>query len=73
MCLALPYKIQSINGQTAVVSCPSERNKKIGLPLVKNLKKGDFVLVQNNLAVRKVTAGEAKEIYKLITDDNNSR
>lgn len=72
MCLAIPYKIQSIQGQTAVVGCHGDKNKKIGLQLVKRLKKGDYVLVQNNLAVKKVPAKEAKEIYKLI-NTNKSR
>jgi hydrogenase assembly chaperone HypC/HupF len=69
MCLTIPYKIKSIKGQMAIVGCPGETNKKIGLSLVKQLKKGDYVLVQNNLAVRKVTKKEVQEIYKLFNTD----
>lgn len=66
MCLAIPYKIKSIQQMTATVSCPSCRDKKVGLQLIKNLRKGDYVLVQNNLAVRKVPPAEAQEVYKLL-------
>ncbi len=66
MCLAIPYKIQSIKGQTAIVSCPGDKSKKIGLQLVKRLKKGDYVLVQNNLAVKKVSKKEVKAVYQLL-------
>jgi len=69
MCLAIPYKIESIKGQIATVSCPGDANKKIGLQLVKRLKKGDYVLVQNNLAVKKVPIKEVREIYKLFNTD----
>ena len=67
MCLAIPYKIKSIKNKIAVVNYPEDsKDKTIGTALVKNLKKGDYVLVQNNLAVRKVPAAEAQEIYKLL-------
>lgn len=66
MCLAIPYKIKSINNQSAVVSCLECEDKEIGIDLVKNLKQGDFVLVQNNMAIRNIPKKEAEEIYRLI-------
>lgn len=49
-----------------MVVCPGDINKKVGLQLIKRLKKGDYVLVQNNLAVSKISKKEVQEIYKLI-------
>ena len=67
MCLAIPYKIKSIKNQSAVVSCPECEDKGIRVDLVEDLKEGDFVLVQNNMAVRKIPKKKAEEIYQLIT------
>ena len=68
MCLSIPYQIKSISHQQATVSCSvcHDESKTVGLDLVPRLKKGDYVLVQNNLAVRKVPKREAEEILKLI-------
>jgi len=68
MCLALPYKILSVSRPQATVSCPvgDDQDKIIGINLVPNLKKGDFVLVQNNLAVKKIPKKEAAEIFKML-------
>ena len=68
MCLALPYKILSVSRPQATVSCPvgHDKNKTVGINLVPDLKKGDFVLVQNNLAVKKVPKKEAAEIFKML-------
>jgi len=66
MCLSIPYKVKSLKNSSATVNCPSCDDKVIAVNLVSNLKKGDYVLVQNNMAVRKVPKKEAEEVYKLI-------
>jgi hydrogenase assembly chaperone HypC/HupF len=66
MCLALPYIIVSVKGKTAIAKCLDLDQKPIATQLVKNLKKGDYVLVQNNMAVKKIPQKEAKEVYKLL-------
>ena len=71
MCLSIPYKIQSIFQNKAIVIAPSvdEKNKTITTDLLPDLKIGDYVLVRNNMAIRLIPGKEALEIYKLI---NNS-
>ncbi|MEK7127896.1 MAG: HypC/HybG/HupF family hydrogenase formation chaperone [Patescibacteria group bacterium] len=59
MCLAFPGKIKKINGKTAVVEYPHETCEV--LVGEKNLKAGDFVMVQMGIAIRKLTPKEAKE------------
>jgi hydrogenase assembly chaperone HypC/HupF len=59
MCLAFPGKIKKTNGKTATVEYPHEtREVLIG---EKNLKAGDFVMVQMGIAVKKLTPKEANE------------
>jgi len=65
MCLTIPKKILStgrrgITGQSAV-----GKKEKIAAALVK-IKEGDWVLTQNNIIVKKITAKQANEINKLI-------
>lgn len=58
MCLAFPGKIKKIDGKTAVVEYPNEtREVLVG---ERNLKAGDFVMVQMGIAVKKLTPKEAK-------------
>ena len=70
MCLALPYKIISTNGRQAKVFCPAEKIqtllKSVSLELIPDLKIGDFILVQNNTAVKKIPEKEAAEIFKML-------
>ena len=70
MCLALPYKIKSVQDGQAFVFCPACETesvaKSISLDLVDGLKEGDYVLVQNNTAVKQVPEKEANEIFKLL-------
>jgi len=62
MCLAFPGKIKKINGKTAVVEYPHEtREVMVG---DKNLKAGDYVMVQMGIAVNKLSEKEAKESLK---------
>jgi len=70
MCLAIPYKIILIDGQQAKVYCPAceseDKSKSISTDLVDGLKEGDYVLVQNNTAIKQVPQKEVEEIFKLL-------
>jgi len=65
MCLSIPYKIAAIKGEKAMVKTQDNKEREIGLPLVKDLQVGDWVLVLNDLAVTKISAQEAKQIINL--------
>jgi len=67
MCLAIPYKIQSINGNIAIVKSGSD-SKEIDIRLVSGVKKSDWVLVNQKFAVSKISKKDALKMIDLIKD-----
>ncbi|MBD3164101.1 HypC/HybG/HupF family hydrogenase formation chaperone [Candidatus Woesearchaeota archaeon] len=63
MCLAIPGKIVEIEGEKAVVDYGSE--KREARLLNPEIKKGDYVVVQNKLILQAVPEKEAMESIKL--------
>jgi hydrogenase expression/formation protein HypC len=60
MCLAVPARIEVIEGETAVVSIGGNRIKA-SLSLIEEAKVGDYVLIHAGFAIAKYTADEAAE------------
>lgn len=62
MCLAIPGKVKSINGEKLMVEYPTETRQALagGIPL----KVGDYVLIQMGIAIKVVTKKEALESWK---------
>jgi len=67
MCFALPLKVVSASRNKAVM----EDGRKVNSSLVKSVKKGDWLLVQSNLAVDKLTPSQAKSIRKALNEVAN--
>lgn len=65
MCLTKPNKIISLKGDIALVESLGKK-REVSLALVPGVSVGDWILVQANLAIAKVSAREAKAINKLI-------
>ncbi len=65
MCLSIPYKIKEIENKKAIVNSFENKEKKIDLKLLKNIKIGDWVLCLNNFAIQKIKACEAQQIINL--------
>jgi len=63
MCLTYPVRIIEIKNGLAKIE---GKNLEIKTALVPDAKKGDWVLVNTNLALKKITAKEAEEINKTI-------
>ncbi len=63
MCLAFPGKIVEIKGEDAVVDYGDE--KREARLLNKDIKLGDYVVVQNKLILQKVPEKQALEAIKL--------
>ncbi len=62
MCLAIPGKVKSVKGHSAVVQYPGEtRTVMVG---EEKLKPGDFVLVQMGIVIDILTPTEASESSK---------
>lgn len=65
MCLGIPMRIVSRNGDEAVAES-GEVRKKIRLDLLSEADVGDYVLVHAGYAIERVDEKEALETLKLI-------
>lgn len=66
MCIALPLKVIRV-GEKDVLVQKSGRFEKISNILFRGkIKKGDFVIVENNLIIGKADKKDAKELFDLI-------
>jgi len=64
MCLSIPAKVKSIDGEMAIVSMGgAEYNAS--LQMVEDIKVGDYILLHTGFAIQKIDEDEAKEIFKL--------
>ena len=64
MCITLPTKIKKIKNQK-IITEEDGREKEVRGSLIR-VKVGDYVILQNNFIVGKITKREAKEIINLI-------
>ena len=65
MCLTIPKKVISVNGQKAVVSRWDGKENQEVATIVK-VEKGDWVLTQNGIIIEKIDKKQADEIINLI-------
>lgn len=67
MCLAIPSKIISIDGATAVVELYGGARKQIStLLLAEEPAPGDFVIVHAGFAIQKIERENAEESYRIL-------
>lgn len=64
MCLTIPKQVIAVKKDFVEVKSPKGRQK---LGALISVKKGDWVLTQNNVIVKKISQKQAKEINKLIS------
>ncbi|MDO8555272.1 MAG: HypC/HybG/HupF family hydrogenase formation chaperone [bacterium] len=69
MCLSIPCKIISVNGDWAEVETAGN-SRKINLTLIKNAQMGDYVLVHGDLAINKIEGDEALKIQSFLSETN---
>ena len=69
MCLAVPNKIIKIEGEWAIIRS-AKHTHRANLSLVKNAKVGDYVLINNEMALNKVAKKDAEKILKMINNKN---
>jgi hydrogenase expression/formation protein HypC len=65
MCLAIPSKIVTIEGDTAVIDVEGVR-MRVSLALTKDAGVGDYVIVHAGFAIQKIDKSEAMETLKLL-------
>jgi hydrogenase expression/formation protein HypC len=70
MCLSIPAKILSIDGQTAKASVGGAI-VNASLHLVDDAEVGDYILIHTGFALQKISEEEALETIRLIRDLQN--
>lgn len=65
MCLSIPSKVISINGNKAVVSVGGTEYEA-SLQLLDDVKINDYVLLHTGFAIQKISEEEAQETLNLI-------
>jgi hydrogenase expression/formation protein HypC len=71
MCLSIPAKIISIEGDKAEVRIGNV-NYSAGLQMVENVKIGDYVLLHAGFAIQKIDEEEAKQTLRIFEEMDNS-
>jgi hydrogenase expression/formation protein HypC len=69
MCLAVPFKIKSIEDNLAVVELDG-LSQKISVALIPEVKPGDWVLVHAGFAIHRIDEDEAYQTISLLEEIN---
>jgi len=72
MCLAIPAKVISVNGASALVTI-EDVEYTASLLLLDDVNPGDYVMLHAGFAIQKVDAEEAAETLQLLQDEVNGR
>ena len=67
MCLSIPAKVESIDGEMAQVSVGGARYNA-SLQLLDDVKIGDFILLHTGFAIQRISPEEAEETLKLFNE-----
>ena len=68
MCLAIPMKIKSINGDFAEVET-GKLVRTINIQMLPKVKTGDYVIVHAGFALEKVNPQKAEETLRFIENE----
>lgn len=64
MCLAIPMKVIKISGENCVVESGGLR-RSANISFLKNVRKGDYILIHAGFAIEKVKVAEAKKTLRM--------
>jgi hydrogenase expression/formation protein HypC len=67
MCLSIPSRVISINGNKAIVSVGGAEYEA-SLQLVEDIEVNDWVLLHTGFAIQKISEEDALEAYKLLRE-----
>ncbi|MEI7830962.1 MAG: HypC/HybG/HupF family hydrogenase formation chaperone [Prolixibacteraceae bacterium] len=67
MCLAIPAKVLSVNGPSALVSI-EDVEYQASLLMLDDVHVGDYVMLHAGFAIQKVDADEAEETLRLLNE-----
>ena len=71
MCMTIPLEILSRKNKMAKVRNHLGQVYDVDISLVSNIKKGNWILANANMALKKIRANEAKKIIKIFKDGEN--
>lgn len=72
MCLAIPAKVISVNGTSALVTI-EDVEYTASLLLLDDVNPGDFIMLHAGFAIQKVDAEEAAETLLLLQEEVKNR
>ena len=72
MCLAIPAKVISVNGASAVVSI-EDVEYNASLLLLDGVNPGDYIMLHAGFAIEKVDPEEAAETLRLLNEMDMNR
>lgn len=67
MCLGIPMKVVVINGHEGTVESGGLK-KKANFSLMKDVKKGEYVLLHAGFAIERIKPDEARKTLKALRD-----
>lgn len=67
MCLSIPAKVISVEGEMAIVSVGGTEYEA-SLQLLDNVNPGDYILLHTGFAIQKISEEEAIETLKVFKD-----
>ena len=67
MCLAVPMKIESIDGDIGVVGAGGTR-REVNVSFIENPAVGEFVLVHAGFAIQRIDEKQAEETVELLNE-----
>ena len=67
MCLAIPAKVISVNGASALVTI-EDVEYQASLLLLDDVNPGDYIMLHAGFAIEKVDAAEAEETLRLLNE-----
>ncbi|NQT90437.1 MAG: HypC/HybG/HupF family hydrogenase formation chaperone [Candidatus Omnitrophica bacterium] len=67
MCLAVPARVKSVEGSSAVVDFGGV-SKNISLGILNGVRKGDYLLIHAGFAIGKVKEQEAQDTLKALQE-----
>ena len=71
MCMTIPLEIISRKGKTAKVRNHLSQIYDVDISLLENVEKGNWILANANLGLKKIKPNEAKELLKIFKRGDN--
>lgn len=70
MCLTIPRKVVSIKNKKAIIESGKEKNR---VDAFIKVKPGDFVILNDNVIIRKLTKKEAEDFFALFPQKHGQK